>query len=113
MVNTDNRLIASSHGDLSEPLADKVASPMQRGFLQGRSIIRKAREIDHASILASLEERNAALILFDFETAFPSISQDFILAALEAIDVPPFICNVVRCRYKDSMCNIKLQRANV
>ena len=77
LINTDNRLLASSYRSLLEPLADAVVPPMQRGFLRGRSLLRNAFEIDHASMLASLEEKNAVLILFDFEAALPSISRDF------------------------------------
>ena len=46
-------------------------------------------EMDYLSKLYAFQEKEAALILFDFLAAFPSVSQEFLWMALEAISLPP------------------------
>jgi hypothetical protein len=43
----------------------------------------------YLSKLYAFQEKEAALILFDFKAAFPSVSQEFLWMALEAISLPP------------------------
>ena len=92
-----------------EPLADQVVSGMQNGFLRGRSIMRNGVDIDLESMVASLSWDRPALVLFDFEAAFPSISHDFIFEALACLGLPSKMINVIRCLYTDNRCNIKVK----
>eukprot|EP00959_Pyramimonas_sp_CCMP1952_P454203 9469541-Pyramimonas_sp.AAC.1 len=59
--------------------------------------------------MPSLLERSAAISLFDFEAAFPSILQEFLLEALEENGLPPALCKVVRCLHWRNVCRIKLK----
>ena len=45
LVNTDNRLIANAYRSVLEPLADKVVSFAQQGFIRGRSMLRNIFDI--------------------------------------------------------------------
>eukprot|EP00972_Heterocapsa_arctica_P040171 5919577-Heterocapsa_arctica.AAC.1 len=58
-----------------EPMVAKLISLLQNGFISGRKIMDKVLEIDAASMKVSIGEGHGALILFDFEAAFPSLSQ--------------------------------------
>jgi len=109
LINTANRLIANAYRLLWEPVFDKAVSSMQRGFLKGRAIMRNAIDIDLESMIASLREDRAALILFDFEAAFPSISQEFLFESLLLLGMPQSFINVVRCLYFKNACLIKLK----
>ena len=48
-----------------------------------------------------------ALILFDFEAAFPSISQEFLISMLIRLHLPSEVTNVVKALYHDCKCWIK------
>jgi len=109
LVDTANRLIANSYRLMLEPLFNKLVSDMQRGFLKGRSILRNVLEIDWESMRVSLLDDRGALVLFDFEAAFPSLSQEFMFEALEKLGLPPPVLQVIRFLYQSNNCIIKLK----
>ena len=51
--------------------------------------------IDLESMRISLAGTGGALILFDFEAAFPSISQEFLISMLTRLHLPSEVTNVV------------------
>jgi hypothetical protein len=55
LVDTANRLIAIAYRLVIEPLANKLVSDMQRGFLKDRSMIRNVLEVDWESMQVSLK----------------------------------------------------------
>ena len=65
IVNTDNRSAASTLSLCVEPLFARWVSPMQRGFLRGRSMIENILDIDLAMRLASFLHIRSSLLLFD------------------------------------------------
>jgi len=60
IVNTDNRLIASTLRMALEPVLCKLISENQRGFLRGRSLIANVVDTEEAMMKFSLEEEKAA-----------------------------------------------------
>jgi len=88
IVNTDNRLIASTLRMALEPVLCKVISENQRGFLRGRSLIANVVDTEEAMMKFSLEEEKAAAIFFDFAAAFPSLAHRYLEAALKEIGLP-------------------------
>ena len=80
---------------------------MQRGFLRGRSILRNVLEVDWQAMKVSLKASQGAIVLFDFEAAFPSISQDYLFSSLEAVGLPAPLLQVIRSLYKENRCLIK------
>ena len=109
LVDTVNRLIANAYRLVMEPLANKLVSDMQRGFLKGRSLLTNVLEIDWESMRVSLSTDRGALVLFDFEAAFPSLSQDFLFEALAKTGLPPGILQAIRGLYHNNECLIKLK----
>ena len=109
LVDTVNRLIANSYRKVLEPLTNQLVSDMQQGFLKGRSILRNVLEIDWESMTVSLSSSKGALILFDFEAAFPSLSQEFLMNSLQAVGLPPGIMQVIKFLYQNNECVIKLK----
>ena len=61
-------------------------------------------DIEEASVLAALQEDEAAVFLFDFAAAFPSVSQDYLLRALEHIGLPAHALHAVRALYDNNRC---------
>eukprot|EP00972_Heterocapsa_arctica_P109255 16088163-Heterocapsa_arctica.AAC.1 len=57
----------------------------------------------------SIGEGKGALIIFDFEAAFPSLSQDFLHEILDRSGLPPHIRLVIKRLYINNLCNIKLK----
>ena len=53
-------------------------------------------DIDHLAHPNSLTDEDPTLILYDFTAAFPSISRDFTLRALEAFGAPKEALQVMR-----------------
>ena len=109
LVNTDNRLIADAYRSVLEPLADKVVSFAQQGFIRGRSMLRNIFDIDLESMIASLTHRRAALILFDFAAAFPSVSQDLLLEVLRSLGMPQGMLVAISAFYQNTSCFIKFK----
>ena len=108
LVNTDNRLIASSFRVLLEPLIEPLISKAQRGFLRGRQMLSNILDIDFESMKISLLHDKGALILFDFEAAFPSVSQSFMMEMLNLIGLPGNIVKVVSALYHKCSCLTKI-----
>jgi len=107
LVDTINRVIANSYRKVIEPHASRLVSDMQQGFLKDRSILRNVLEIDWESMRVSLLTDKGAIVLFDFTAAFPSLNQTFLLEALEQLELPPGIMQVIRFLYQHNECVIK------
>ena len=58
-------------------------------------------EIEDTAMTVSLKHGQGATVLFDFKAAFPSLSVEFLLAALERIGVPLAARRMVRALYHD------------
>ena len=87
-MNTDNRLLASGFRALLEPAVARFISRYQRGLIQRRSMLRNIIDIDFNSMRISLKHDQAAIVLFDFEAASPTISHDYLWEALRVAGVP-------------------------
>ena len=107
LVNTDNRLIAGAFRLLLEPHIANVVSQLQRGFLRGRSMLQNVLDIDFESMRVSLKSDTGTIILFDFEAAFPSISQDYLLDMLCRLGLPDSVIRPIRALYHDCRCWVK------
>jgi len=60
-------------------------------------------DVESRSILASRMFNQAALLLLDFASAFPSISRDFIWDALSAIGIPGYIIAAIKALYSSNI----------
>ena len=58
-------------------------------------------DMEEAAMAKSVDHPNAALLLFDFAAAFPSVSQKFILATLRHLGLPPSVLGLVTSLYHD------------
>ena len=56
----------------------------------------------------SLMHDNGACILMDFSSAFPSISQDYMIKVLTSIGLPPAALHLITSLYDESYCRIQL-----
>ena len=85
VVNADNRLIASSVLKKASAKIEPWVSSNQRGFIKGRSMLQNIIEIDEPAMRISLGHPDGALVLFDFEAAFPSLAHSCLWEALNAL----------------------------
>ena len=104
IVDNFNRILANAFRHRWEPHLAQWISPAQRGFLPGRSILANVVDIEEAFVLAALQEDESAVFLFDFAAAFPPVSQDFFLRALERIGLPPHALHAIRALYDNNRC---------
>ena len=81
ITNSDNRVIAKAHPLGLEPIVAPGIAKEHRGFIQGRSMLANAVDIEHAASAACLQQEDAAIVFFDFTAAFPSVSRRSMLAA--------------------------------
>jgi hypothetical protein len=106
IVNTDNRLMANAIRLRVEPLLAQAISPMQRGFLPGRSMLQNVVEVDGEMRAASLLSDSSGAVFFDFAAAFPSLAHDYMLDVLESLQIPQHIRNFIGNIYVGNGCKI-------
>ena len=94
-----------------EPLVNKWVSSMQRGFLQGRSMLSNVVDIDYHAMRVSLKHPQGAIVLFDFAAAFPSLSQEYMWRVLTHIGVPPHVLRALQRFYINNMHFIQVKSA--
>ena len=88
IVDAINRIIASVFRIALERAVGKYISEPQRGFIQGRHMLRNILEIDYQAQRISIKSNKGAIILLDFKAAFPSINHTFMWEALAAWGLP-------------------------
>ena len=113
IVNTDNRLLANAARLRWERLLNPWISPQQQGFLGNRSILKNVLDIDYAAMTTALTNNQGALVLFDFASAFPSISQDYMLDLLTKLGVPQNAMNMIRALYDNNRCTVQVNGTQV
>ena len=113
IVNTDNRLLANAARLRWEQLLNPWVSPQQQGFLGQRSILKNVLDIDYASMTTALTHSNGALVLFDFASAFPSMSQTYMFDLLTKLGVPKNALNMIRALYDNNRCIIQTNGVQV
>ena len=106
VVNADNRIVASAARHKWERALSDWVLPRQQGFLRMRSILTNLLDVDTASMHTSLVHDNGACVLFDFASAFPSISQEYMHKTLRAIGLPSSALHLITALYDQSYCQI-------
>ena len=74
-------------------------------------MIRNVLDVDLRSMKIALKAERGALVLFDFEAVFPSISQEYLLSMLDALGVPSSFTQLVKAFYHDCRCILKVAGA--
>ena len=102
-ANTDAKIFAMCLGHIFNCLINDWATQTQRGFISGRTMIKNVFEVECHSLRISQNRGNkAAIFLFDFAAAFPSIARCFIWIALEAIGLPKCVSEAIMALYKNN-----------
>ena len=109
IVNTDNRIIANAYRLMLEPMLNKWVSDMQRTFLHCRSILFNVLDVDFEAMKVSLKHSRGAIVLFDFASAFPSISQDYMWEVLENIGLAPGPLQAIKSLYTNNVHFVKVK----
>lgn len=107
IVNTDNRLIANAARLRWEKILNPWVCPQQQGFLRQRSILKNVLDIEYAAMTTSLSTDQGGIIFFDFASAFPSISQEYIFNILTTIGVPKNALNLIHALYHNNRCAVQ------
>jgi hypothetical protein len=107
LSNTDNKLLAALINYKLNLLAATTATPQQRGFVRGRSLVDNVLEVEAMAIhLHRHYYEKSGVALFDFSAAFPSLSHKWLFAVLQRMGIPPNICKVLRQLYTGCRMNI-------
>ena len=109
MVDTANRLLASAARLRWEVHLGRWICQEQRGFLPNRSLLANVVELEDEAMQTSLRESEGAMLLLDFAAAFPSISQQFLRAALQHVGFPPEAFHLVDALYYKNSCRIQVK----
>ena len=108
IINTSNRLLANTVCLRIEPVLERSITPMQRGFLPGRSMLANVIDVDEQTMVSALEESEPAAVFFDFKAAFPSVLHEFLFSVLRRIGIPTAIMAFITCLYFDNRCSLIL-----
>ena len=109
IVNTDNRIIANAYRLMMEPIIGMWVSDMQRGFLNGRSMLSNVVDVDVEAMKISLKHPHGAIVLLDFASACPSLSQEYMLKVLSHIGLPEGILKAIQQMYANNLHFVKLK----
>ena len=113
LVNTDNRMLASSYRKIFEFIANDFVSGAQKDFLRKRSVLEKVVSVDYESMQISLKPDRRAIVLFDFEAACSSHSSlshvFFGRSYFIHFCVPANVLNAFKMFYSDSATNIRIK----
>jgi hypothetical protein len=109
LVNCDNRIIANAARLRWEVHFQPWVLQHQQGFLKGRSILSNLIDVDTAMMETALARPTGACILFDFKSAFPSVSQQYLQTVLAKIGLPENAQHLVRSLYDKHHCQVHLQ----
>ena len=111
LLNSDNKIIASTiNRKLLEPTL-ALTPMMQRGFCKGRQFMVNVVELDafmrlHNSCFEGKLPEGVQwlpiLALYDLCNAFPSIAHDWLFNVLLCLRLPPLIYNIIWHLYQDS-----------
>ena len=107
IVGTFNRLIANAMRAKLAPLLEQVIGEIQQGFMKDRSIIFNVLKIDLATMQVSLNHPRGRVVLFDFTTAFPSVSHDYMWQIMEHMNAPPEFIRACKWLYHDNHHSIR------
>jgi hypothetical protein len=102
IVSSGNRLIANLLRKKIEKLADNLIKDHQRGFLWKRLITANIIDIDVHSLQVRLNHTSGAIVLFDFNAAFPSLNHEYLWSVLAHIKLAPHVIGAIRCLYEDN-----------
>ena len=71
-------------------------------------MLRNVLDVDFEAQIISLRTRRGAIVLFDFKSAFPSISHDYLWEALLAVGLPEKYVQTLQLFYKHNKHFLKL-----
>ena len=108
VTNTDNRIIAQAVRLALEPRIEHLIVDCQRGFLPGRSLLENVLDVEQDMVRRAAASPSAGAFFFDFEAAFPSLSQAAIHAFVQSLGWPDWLRRFLECLYTDNECEICL-----
>eukprot|EP00973_Karenia_brevis_P049631 6889042-Karenia_brevis.AAC.1 len=99
LKNSDVKAISGSVGYCIMPVICKFAHVFQNGFISGRNFVENVLFLDAAARVAALDQDvmiSAAMCLFDFFSAFPSVAHEYIFKVCARYGMPSGILRAVR-----------------
>ena len=108
LVDVSNRIIAAAYKKRWEPQLGAWVSIDQRGFIQGRSMMKNVVDLEAAGFSTSALHERGMTLLIDFKAAFPSVSHQFMMLCLKAMGMPASMIRVLQALYLDGHCCISV-----
>ena len=102
LKNSDNKLVASVYNRKISSIAPQHIHPAQRGFVKGRHFVQNILDLDTQARMFSMTQSPSdmpALVFWDYEAAFPSVSHEWIFAMLRICLVPESYISVIEMLY--------------
>ena len=101
--NTDAKIFALMIKVKLDKMIGDWASLSQRGFIQGRLMLENILDTETWCVQQSVTTRTAALLLFDFSAAFPSLGHKYLWMILEACGIPNQIIRAIQALYGNNL----------
>ena len=102
LSNTDVKNIASAANEPLKHQLDGILHPAQFGGVCGRQLLDAACRMDAKARIACKLDSHAAMLFFDFATAFPALVRSFLFYVLVALDLPPELINLINQLYANN-----------
>ena len=109
IVGCFNRLLPNAFQAKLASVTQELIDQHQRGFLSNRLIAQHIIEVDMEAKHVYVRDLDGAIILFDFQAAFPSLSHDYLWYALEKWGIPPEVVCCYRKLYHGNTHKINIQ----
>ena len=90
LSSTDNKLCAAAMRHVFESFISEAIPASQRGFIKDRIMLQNVLEIETTAMIEALEapSPSAAVLLYDFAVAVPSISHQYLRDRLPFLGMP-------------------------
>ena len=109
IVGWFNRILANVFRAKLDSVVSEQIGQHQRGFLNNRYITQNIVEIDLEAKHVHIKGREGAIILFDFQAAFPSVDHEYIWQALAKWGVPCHVIHAYKCLYNMNTHSLRVQ----
>ena len=117
LKNTDNKLIVATNVKTLEPQYQRITHRCQNGFCSGRNFLNNLLELDSAGRIYSMKYHSECpnsnpsnipiLAAYDYEAAFPSVSQEWIWLVLRYRGLPESYINLFKGIHYRACCVVK------
>ena len=100
LLNTIYKLLTAILQKRISDKLDKFLQPTQYGFRQNRGTTQATHYVRRIVEKGDMTQTKTVMVLLDWEKAFDKVKHDKLFEALERMNVPPKVINVIKAIYR-------------